>query len=163
MATRRAPSTRGPVPISARVAALRGNPGKRSQPTRAELSAFAPTMPAWLKKEAKEEWRRVIAELMPLGLITKAHRQVLTRYCEWWSRWVDLHRKVDRQYMVTGARGNAVRNPLFILLRQADDQLNILGAQLGVTPVARLRLNLGDPDETEGAEGDQLERLRRGS
>ena len=164
MTERRGPSARGPVPISARVAALRGTPGKRRQPTRAELRALAPTMPRWLTKEAKEEWKRVIEELVPLGLITRAHRQVLARYCMWWSRWVDLNRLIEREYLKPGRhKPDRIRNPLFIMLRQADDQLNALQAQLGVTPVARLRLNL-DPDDTkDGEDGEgQLERLRNG-
>ena len=83
-------------------------------------------MPRWLTKEAKEEWKRVIDELVPLGLITKAHRQVLTRYCIWWSTWVDIRRRIERDYMTIGQKGNDVRTPLFIMLRQADDQLNAL-------------------------------------
>ena len=101
--------------------------------------------------------------LVPLGLLSRAHRQVLTRYCVWWSRWVDLNRKIERQYLKAGQKQTEVRNPLFILLRQADDQLNILSAHLGVTPVAKLRLNLGElDDDGDGDGGDQLDRLRRG-
>ncbi|MDR0249848.1 MAG: phage terminase small subunit P27 family [Burkholderiales bacterium] len=59
-----------------------------------------PDMPKYLGREARKEWRRIVPELLELGLLTKIDRTVLAMYCQTHGRMVELEiafsRKVDR-------------------------------------------------------------------
>jgi P27 family predicted phage terminase small subunit len=97
-------------------------------------------MPANLTEEAKAEWRRVVPELERLGTLTKLDRGLLIRYCTAWADWVDLDAQVAKTgRLVKGRDGNFVRNPLWLLRRDAERSATDLGRQLGLTPDARVR------------------------
>jgi len=44
--------------------------------------AAIPKCPRHLDKEAKKEWRRMVKELEPLGILTRLDKAVLARYCQ---------------------------------------------------------------------------------
>jgi len=44
--------------------------------------AAIPKCPKHLDKEAKKEWRRMVKELEPLGMLTRLDKAVLARYCQ---------------------------------------------------------------------------------
>jgi P27 family predicted phage terminase small subunit len=99
-----------------------------------------PVMPKDLLAEAKAEWRRVVPELEEIGLLAKVDRAVLIRYCTAWADWVELqHLLVQDGKVLKGARGHLVRNPLWLMRKDAEQTVAELGKQLGLTPVARLR------------------------
>jgi P27 family predicted phage terminase small subunit len=99
-----------------------------------------PTMPATLSAEAKAEWRRVVPELERMGTITKLDRGLLIRYCTAWADWLELDGQVTKTgRLVKGKDGHWVRNPLWLLRRDAESTVTDLGRQLGLTPDARVR------------------------
>ena len=114
-------------------------------------------MPKSLSAEAKREWRRVVGELDPLGLLAKLDRALLIRYVTMWSRWTEINELLGSEYLVAGARGNQVKNPLAELLRQVDERVTALARELGLSPVARIRAGV-QPQREE--EPDELEQLR---
>ena len=64
---------RKPKPTSLKV--LEGNPGKRQlNPNEPKPDASIPKCPAWLSKEAKREWKRLVPFLEQAGLLTQVDR-----------------------------------------------------------------------------------------
>jgi P27 family predicted phage terminase small subunit len=97
-------------------------------------------MPRELSAEAKAEWRWVVAVLEEIGALHTVDRSFLIRYCSAWAEWVELDALVAKSgRLVRGQKGNLVRNPLWLMRRDAGQALNELGAQLGISPTARLR------------------------
>ncbi len=127
--------SRGPVPIPhARRRNKRITTGKT-------IAVARPALPRTLAKEAKYEWKRIVPELEAVGLLATIDRAVLIRYCRAWQDWCDLDVKLLATGMlIKGARGGVpVRNPLWLMRRDAEATLIDLGKQLGLTPQARLR------------------------
>jgi P27 family predicted phage terminase small subunit len=99
-----------------------------------------PAMPRTLPDEAKAEWRRVVPELESIGILATIDRGVLVRYCVAWADWCELARLLERSgKLIKGQKGNLVRNPLWLMKRDAEQAIAELARQLGLTPAARLR------------------------
>lgn len=111
-----------------------------------------PPMPRTLPAEAKAEWRRVVPELESIGLLATIDRGVLIRYCVAWADWVELHGLIQQSgKLLKGAKGNLVRNPLWLMKWDAEQTVTELGRQIGLTPVSRLRAGVAHerPEEPE--------------
>ena len=112
-----------------------------------------PPMPRTLPPEAKAEWRRVVPELEDIGILATIDRAVLIRYCVAWADWCELARLLERSgKLIKGQKGNLVRNPLWLMKRDAEQAIAELARQLGLTPAARLRAGVVherpvDPDQ----------------
>ena len=99
-----------------------------------------PTMPGDLPTEAKAEWRRVVPELERMAYITRLDRALLIRYCTAWADWLELDAQLAQTgRLVKGRDGNWVRNPLWLLRRDAEQTATELARQLGLTPDSRVR------------------------
>ncbi|MFR9807076.1 phage terminase small subunit P27 family [Pseudonocardia sp. RS010] len=145
---------RGPLAQSDNVRFLRGNPGHRSSTGSVKAPPGAPNPPDRLDREAKAEWRRVVRELDRLGLVAKVDRAVLSMYCDAWSRWTTLAKRLDAEGLVVeGYRGSLVKHPAWQLYRDAGAMVVQLAKEIGVTPAARQRLSVAEPEDDDGAEG----------
>jgi P27 family predicted phage terminase small subunit len=99
-----------------------------------------PPMPRDLPAEAKAEWRRVVPVLEDIGFLASIDRGVLIRYCTAWGDWCEFARLLERSgKLIKGQKGNLVRNPLWLMKRDAEQTIADLARQLGLTPAARLR------------------------
>ena len=104
------------------------------------ITVARPAMPADLAAEAKAEWRRIVPEIERMGLLTKLDRGLLVRYCTAWADWRELDAALARSgKLIKGRDGNLVRNPLWLLRRDAEQTATELGRQLGLSPDARVR------------------------
>ena len=102
-----------------------------------------PPMPRSLLGEAKAEWRRVVPELEEIGMLASIDRAVLIRYCTAWADWCELEAMLQKSgKLIKGQKGNFVRNPLWLMKRDAEETVTELGRQLGLTPVSRLRVGI---------------------
>jgi P27 family predicted phage terminase small subunit len=114
-------------------------------------------MPRTLPEEAKAEWRRVVPELESMGIVATIDRGILIRYCVAWADWCELARLLERSgKLIKGQKGNLVRNPLWLMKRDAEQTLTDLARQLGLTPAARLRAGVRHerpPDPEEESRG----------
>ncbi|MDR2173651.1 MAG: phage terminase small subunit P27 family [Burkholderiales bacterium] len=58
-----------------------------------------PDIPKHLCREARKEWKKIVPELLALGLLTKIDRSALAMYCQVHGRMVELevafNRKID--------------------------------------------------------------------
>ncbi|MFC4608802.1 phage terminase small subunit P27 family [Streptomyces maoxianensis] len=121
-----------------------------------------PDAPDWLPEKARAEWDRVTAVCgtHPLWL-QHGDVAILTAYCHTWATWLEAAQDIaDRGSLVPG-RSSAdsagddgprlVKNPSVQIARDAAAQLRALCRELGFSPDARRRVDIGvledqDPD-----------------
>lgn len=152
---------RGPVPKPVRRRRnKRPDEGKR-------IVVARPRMPRTLTGEARAEWNRIVPKIEEMGLLSSLDRSVLIRYCRAWADWHDIDQRLQATgLLVKGRRDALVRNPLWLLRRDAEDTLSDLGKQLGLTPTARLRAGVkhempeADEDDDEDVAEEYMRRLR---
>lgn len=150
---------RGPAPKPTALKVLAGNPGKRPlnaaepKPDRA-----LPKCPAWLRKEAKAEWKRIAGKLHKAGVLTSVDGSALAVYCQTWARWVEAEREVERLSQVTtSAKGSLYMSPWLTAAMAAGKAVADLAAQFGMTPSSRSRITAQADDD--GAEKTLAELL----
>lgn len=129
---------RGPLPQPDNVRQLRGNPGKR--PSKHLVARPGePVMPTWLDREGQAEWKRVVPDLANMGVLAKVDRGILATYCDAWSKLLRARRELGTQALVVDGAKGEVRNPRFLVWRDAALLVETLAKQVFVTPPARLR------------------------
>lgn len=144
---------RGPKPMPANIHVLRGNPSKL--PASKLLDGVHPPVeipacPGHLQDEAKKEWRRISAELLALGLISKIDRAALSAYCAAWAEMVSAERKIaelnasDPESMpgcvLTTSTGYQQLSAWVILRNKALDRMMRLASEFGMSPSSRSRV-----------------------
>jgi P27 family predicted phage terminase small subunit len=116
--------------------------------------AFAaqPRCPSHLTSVARKEWRRLAPVLHGIGVLKVADRAALAAYCQSYARWVEAEEKLrDTPMLLKTPSGYVQQSPW---LSVANKQLELMGrymSELGLTPVARARLDMAKGD---GAEPD---------
>lgn len=105
-----------------------------------------PAPPSWLGKAAKEEWKRVLPDLIARKVITTTDLGALENYCVAMGNVRDMSRLVNRQ-------GHMVAKKPHPLIRQVSIYLESsrrYAAELGLTPVARQRAGGSAPPDSGG-------------
>jgi len=129
---------RGPLP---KPHARRRN--KRPAISNRRVQVERPALPKTLVGEARAEWNRIVPQLEMAGLLAKLDRGTLIRYCVAWADWCELNTQLQAtSKLIRGARGNLVRNPLWIMRGDIEATLADLGRQLGLSPTARIRAGI---------------------
>jgi P27 family predicted phage terminase small subunit len=131
-----------------------------------------PPPPPYLRGHAHAEWVRVAEELHRLGLLTSLDLNVLGAYCHTFAVFRTAVEELDRQnlaLLIERKHGNGgsstISNPLVSVAAQAGRDLVRLGAELGLSPAARTRINTAEPDPPSkfqgllGGDGDPPLRL----
>jgi len=123
---------------------LRGNPGKRAINKREpKPPAKVPKCPAWLDAMAKREWKRVVPVLAKLEMLTEIDRGALAAYCDAYSRWQQAARELrETGTTYIGDRGLVRRHPLVSVVHDAFGEMKAMGAEFGLTPAVRSRLQV---------------------
>ena len=149
---------------------LRGNPSKK--PAADLLGEFQPEVelpsaPAWIWPEARKEWRRIGAELLKYGLISKLDRAALVLYVQAWAKMVWAEQRLaasmklaeekrlaaeaeGKEYdggdgvMVRTANGNTTYSHHWVVGRRAAEDVNRYLAAFGLSPAQRARVATSD-------------------
>lgn len=139
----------GRLPTNPRLRAVRG--GDPPQPEGVLVA------PDWLSGAGREEWDRLTAILVPMGLATPADRDALATLCEAVAdfRWAsgDI---AEHGHTATTRTGFECQRPAVSIRKTAADTVAKLAARFGLTPVDRFRMGARPP---EGE--DSLTRLQR--
>lgn len=159
--------TRGPKALPANVHYLRGNPSKKSVDelfNEFNPEVEIPDAPSWMWPEAKKEWKRVSAELLRYGLISKLDRAALVLYVQAWAKMVWAEKQMaqamrlaeqkrkeveDKGEVYTGgdgimvptANGNMIYSHHWVVGRRAAEDVNRYLASFGMSPSARGRVS----------------------
>lgn len=128
-----------------------GNPGKRKLPENTpQPSVEVKEPPEWLDDYAKEVWRNLIGELIRLGLLSVLDYPLFTAFCITAAEMRHAYEKVagvngepgeGRVYTIEGRNGEQRKtNPRIPQLREYISVLRQTGSELGLSPVARVKL-----------------------
>ena len=137
---------RGRKPLPSNVVRLRGNPGKRRRNDAEPRPApRVPTCPACLDGEARKEWKRVVAELTELGLLTRLDRGLLAAYCQAHALWVEAVSSIERYgTMVKSPNGYPMQSPYVAVVNKQVEIMGRIAAEFGMTPSSRTRIRVGE-------------------
>ena len=142
-------STPGPPRKPTTLKLLQGTFRKDRASAREPRPSGEPTCPTFLSPAAKAVWRRVAPELISLGVAKAVDQDVLGAYC---SAVADFHAAdaiIQRDGLVCeGAKGGTVRHPATIIKAAAAELIRRLGAEFGMTPASRSRVNADPPAPT---------------
>ncbi len=148
---------RGPKPKPTETKRRNGNPGKRPLNDREpKPSVEGLKCPAWLSPKAKKEWKRIVPELIRLGLATMADQAPLAAYCQAVAELEDATETLDREgrlvdepvmgydkaerKMVLVATKKR-EHPAVKLQRDAFGRIKQFMCEFGLTPSSRTRLH----------------------
>jgi P27 family predicted phage terminase small subunit len=134
---------RGRRPKPTRLKFLTGNPGKRPfNEDEPRPEAVAPECPPELGPVARQEWNRLVNELMALGLLTNLDRAALAAYCGAYSLWAEATEAIQKYgAMIKSPTGFPIQSPyLAIANRQAEIMMRI-ASEFGFTPASRSRIS----------------------
>ncbi len=137
---------RGPVPVPDNVRALRGMEGLKLPDGRTAkqivMAPKAPARPAGMGKIAVATWKRLVPELERAGVLSQVDRDVLVAYCTAYQHMVEADAQVRREGKTTPGRdgGHSVRNPAWIVYKDATHMVSVLSSLLYLNPVTRLRM-----------------------
>lgn len=105
----------------------------------------APSMPRWLDREGRKQWRSLAPELAKVGLLTVLDGPAFAIYCCLWSDFRRLSEVIDREGMVVEGRRGPVKHPLLPALHHAMDGVLTFSREFGLTPASRSRLSVAEP------------------
>jgi P27 family predicted phage terminase small subunit len=148
---------RGRKPKPSLIKLLDGNPGKRPVNDREPPPLEGvPEPPDWLDAEAQAEWGRVTADLLSMGLLSRADRPALAAYCTAWSRWVEAEAMVKKYGSIVKSpdKGFPMKSPYLSIADQALETMRKLLVEFGLTPSSRGRIKVPD-----GEAGDEFDRF----
>src|SRR5262245_58686562 len=118
---------------------IEGNPGKRALSKNEPKPAIEkPSLPQHLSAEAKKEWRRIVRELLKLGVVTKIDRAALAAYCEAWATWkCALEKLAVEEKVIKAPSGYPVLNPLVTIANKAAEHMHKFLVEFRMTPASR--------------------------
>lgn len=106
----------------------------------------APAAPAWLSKDAKAEWKRVMPILVERRILTRADLGSLENYCTAIGQVREMERHLQEHGHVVDVNGAMKRNPAVGIQSDAMTRARLLAAELGLTPVSRSRPAVREAD-----------------
>jgi P27 family predicted phage terminase small subunit len=122
---------------------LEGNRGRRKIQDEPKPDGL-PRMPEYFNDEQKEAWMATL-KYLPKGLVTGADTAACEVFAVAWATWREAQRALNPTgQLVRGSEGQPVRNPWKAIARQASGEMNMFGAALGMSPLARTRLVASD-------------------
>jgi P27 family predicted phage terminase small subunit len=147
---------RGPSPLPTAIRKLRGTERNRPKNEREPMPETAePPCPSWLPAGAKREWSRLVPELLELGVLSRVDRDALAGYCIA----VDNLRVATETIAEEGRyqktpNGYQAEHPAVAAQKRALETIRKFGAEFGLTPASRTRVQVADDgtggsDETE--------------
>jgi P27 family predicted phage terminase small subunit len=146
----------GPLPQSNVVRMRRGNPGGAPAPSHPVVPRRKVAAPRSLDAAGRRLFRSLVGDLEPAGLFAAPDAEQLELYV----MAVQVARKAGRELLeadeltVTDEKNKRLaKHPLAQVFRDNVGTSLMVGKQLGITPGARLRLNLAvepEPDDGEG-------------
>jgi hypothetical protein len=122
------------------------HPGKRIRKTTKSIGVIsaagkAPRMPSGLCQPASDAWRGFWSDVVS-GAVQPSDTEVTLRWVANIDRYHRLLGEADRETMVIGSTGQPKPNPLYDLAYKIEASIRADEQQLGVGPLARLRLGV---------------------
>lgn len=142
---------RGRKPKPTALKELEGFPGKRKpNANEPKPRPGTPPCPQSLSPKARQEWKRITAELRALNLLTQLDRAALAIYCNAWARWVEAEEQVAKLgAVVKSPSGFPIQNPYLAIANAAGEHMRKIMTEFGLTPASRTRISTGGPQQQQ--------------
>lgn len=101
--------------------------------------ADVPKAPAWLSKDAKAEWRRIMPSLIDRRILTDADMGSVENYCVAIGQVREMQRTIAQEGHVVITERGPRAHPAVKIQSDAMTRARLLAAELGLTPVSRSR------------------------
>lgn len=143
---------------------LQGNPGRRPlNKNEPKPATGAPTMPRWLSKAARAEWKEIVPILLGMKVLTRADGKALAAYCQSYSMWKQAQEEVDangitflEQAAIEDDDGKTVlvtlkirKNPAVTVAENSMKIMKGFLVEFGLSPASRARLKTENGEESE--------------
>lgn len=146
---------RGPAPKPSKLKLLQGtHRPDRAPANEPDPEVEAPSCPTWLHREAKREWRRIVPELVRLGLVAEVDRAALAAYCQAYATWWRMERDIDEHgdVQISARSGLESARPQVAMRDKALETMRKFLVEFGLTPSSRTRVSAAEkPKPTENA------------
>jgi P27 family predicted phage terminase small subunit len=107
-----------------------------------------PDPPYYLDYYAKKEWKRVAPHLVEVGLLTEADISTFQDYCEAHAHCIRLNKKIrEGSYEFVTDSGYYQKRPIVSILKDFIDLKRKLANVLGLTPAARTKIEVEQPED----------------
>lgn len=147
-----------------------GNPGKRPLKEGMKLAPSKVLEPKWsdffpgtnrgelrARKTAAALWASTASVLERSAGLTNAQAQVLIDYCVTWARIQQGERKISIEGAIVLSERGWVKHPWTTILNQYRTNFRSLTGELGLSPAAATRIEVGDLDGDEDNGGAVLD------
>jgi len=121
--------------------ALRQRRHKRPEPSAPD---GAPDCPAWLDREAKAMWARLLVHLQRLGLLKLTDGEAMASACQAWSVFVRTSRQVSKVKSF-----DLDSRALVVMNKDARNAWRQWCTEFGLTPSSRTRIDAGVESKIE--------------
>ncbi len=105
-------------------------------------SEFKP--PRGLSRDARKFWNEVVPQLVEACVVDRVDLAILERLARAWGRIKEAELILDREGLTSvGSKRQLRAHPALQVLKDAESQFLRISEQVGITPVARTRLGIG--------------------
>lgn len=114
--------------------------------------------PRELDATGRAAWRKVVADLAAMGILSRTDGNIIAVYCAAYADWRKADAGIRKEgYAVPTARGGLITTPYWRVAREARAVMIKALVELGLTPAARTRIK-PDPAAVPAtaASGDEL-------
>nr|MDH3077276.1 phage terminase small subunit P27 family [Bacillus velezensis] len=144
---------------SATLQLIQGNPNKKNTEELVARAEYEKKIkmrsdnikaPPWLNKIAKKEFKRVVALLSEVEIITEADISMLAAYCNAYSQYISISEIIEKDGIMVHTEGqdedgNPIQligeeHPLLKRQKNYYDQMKSVANDFGLTPSARAKL-----------------------
>lgn len=102
---------------------------------------LAPPCPAELSDGAKQEWGRIVGELVANDVVTQFDVGILAVYCNAYAGWLEAIEKINEfGAMIKSPNGHPIQSPYVAIANRHSDTMLRCAAELGLTPASRAKL-----------------------
>ncbi len=104
--------------------------------------------PEWLCPEARDEWDRMVPQLLARNVLTRLDQTMVARYCQTWAVWRQSVRDLDKIGQIYLPKGGKIakQNPAMSIYLQSANDLLRMEQEMGLTPVSRQRLDIKEKE-----------------
>ena len=127
------------------IAALRGNPRKRTLHTSSDpvFETAIPPAPEYLTGQALIEWDRITQELAAKQIITNVDMSILAVYCQAVGQLHEYSEAMKtEERTIVSTRGIPQINPIVKEIRNLRQEIAKYSSELGITPVSRNKVKV---------------------
>jgi P27 family predicted phage terminase small subunit len=126
---------------------VQGNAGRRPiQKQAPQIPAKMPRCPSHLDAEARKVWQRLAPQLYAAGLLTELDTDALAALCSTVSILTEAKQHLAEEgLVVTGPRGGTRPSPWIAIARGAQQDMQRLAAEFGLSPLSRQRIHVVPP------------------